>query len=53
MLDGGQMLFLMFEKIKGSPLSEQFEMKAQFIGMFLLISLMSLAFYNDILRSVS
>ncbi len=53
MLDGGQMLFLIFEKIKGSPLSEQFEMKAQFIGMFLLISLMSLAFYNDILRSVS
>jgi len=53
MLDGGQMLFLVFEKIKGSPLSEQFELKAQFIGMFLLISLMSLAFYNDILRSVS
>jgi len=53
MLDGGQMLFLMFEKIKGSPLSQQFELRAQFIGMFLLISLMSLAFYNDILRSVS
>ncbi len=53
MLDGGQMLFLLFEKIKGAPLSEQFEMKAQFIGMFLLFSLMSLAFYNDILRSVS
>ncbi|MCB1582653.1 MAG: RIP metalloprotease RseP [Marinicella sp.] len=53
MLDGGQMLFLIFEKVKGSPLSEQFELKAQMIGMFLLISLMSLAFYNDILRSVS
>lgn len=53
MLDGGQMLFLAFEKIKGAPLSEQFEIKAQMLGMFLLISLMSLAFYNDILRSVS
>lgn len=53
MLDGGQMLFLTLEKIKGSPLSEQFEMKAQFIGIIMLISLMSLAFYNDILRSVS
>lgn len=53
MLDGGQMLFLTLEKIKGSPLTEQFEMKAQFIGMFMLICLMSLAFYNDILRSVS
>ncbi len=52
MLDGGQMLFLLFEKIKGSPLSEQFEMKAQMIGMFLLLSLMSVAFYNDILRSL-
>lgn len=53
MLDGGQMLFLTLEKIKGSPLTEQFEMKAQLIGMFMLICLMSLAFYNDILRSVS
>ena len=53
MLDGGQMTFLTFEKIKGSPLSEQFEVKAQLIGVFILISLMSLAFYNDILRSVS
>ncbi len=53
MLDGGQMLFLIIEKVKGAPLSEQFEIKAQMIGMFLLISLMSLAFYNDILRSVS
>ncbi len=53
MLDGGQMMFLTIEKIKGSPLSEQFEVKAQLIGMFMLISLMSLAFYNDILRSVS
>jgi regulator of sigma E protease len=53
MLDGGQMMFLTIEKIKGSPLSEQFELKAQLIGMFMIISLMSLAFYNDILRSVS
>lgn len=53
MLDGGQMMFLTIEKIKGSPLTEQFEMKAQLIGMFMLFCLMSLAFYNDILRSVS
>lgn len=53
MLDGGQILFLLFEKIKGAPLSERFEMNAQMVGMFLLFSLMSVAFYNDILRSVS
>ena len=53
MLDGGQMLFLTFEKIKGAPLSERFEIRAQMVGMFLLLSLMSVAFYNDILRSLS
>ncbi|WP_154222161.1 RIP metalloprotease RseP [Marinicella rhabdoformis] len=53
MLDGGQMLFLAFEKIKGAPLSERFEIRAQMVGMFLLLSLMSVAFYNDILRSLS
>lgn len=53
MLDGGQMLFLLFEKIKGAPLSEQFEIRAQMVGMFLILSLMSVAFYNDILRSLS
>ncbi|MCF6300770.1 MAG: RIP metalloprotease RseP [Proteobacteria bacterium] len=53
MLDGGQILFLLIEKLKGSALSESFEIKAQKIGIFLLLSLMTLAFYNDILRSVS
>ena len=53
MLDGGQLLFLMFEKFKGAPLSENFQLKAHFVGLILIVSLMSLAFYNDILRSVS
>ncbi|KAA3644316.1 MAG: RIP metalloprotease RseP [Proteobacteria bacterium] len=53
MLDGGQILFLMFEKIKGAPLSEQFEVRAQLMGMLMLVSLMSLAIYNDILRTLS
>jgi len=53
MLDGGQILFLLFEKIKGAPLSARFEMQAQMLGMFMLICLMTLAFYNDILRSLS
>lgn len=53
MLDGGQMLFLALEKIKGAPLSERFEIRAQMVGMFMLLSLMSVAFYNDILRSLS
>lgn len=53
MLDGGQILFLLFEKIKGAPLSERFEVRAQLVGMMLLVSLMTLAIYNDILRTLS
>ncbi len=53
MLDGGQILFLLFEKIKGAPLSERFEVRAQLVGMMLLVCLMTLAIYNDILRTLS
>lgn len=53
MLDGGQILFLLFEKIKGSPLSEEFQLKGQTVGIIFLLCFMSIAFYNDILRLVS
>lgn len=53
MLDGGQILFLLFEKVKGAPLSERFEIRAQLLGMLMLVSLMTLAIYNDILRTLS
>jgi regulator of sigma E protease len=53
MLDGGQLLFLLFEKIKGAPLSEEFQLKGQTVGIIFLLCFMSIAFYNDILRLVS
>ncbi len=53
MLDGGQLLFLGLEKLKGQALSEQFHLTAQTIGILLLLGLMGVAFYNDILRLVS
>lgn len=53
MLDGGQLLFLLFEKLKGAPLSEEFQLKGQTVGIVFLLSFMSIAFYNDILRLVS
>lgn len=53
MLDGGQMLFLLFEKIKGSPLSDEFQLKGQTVGIIFLLCFMSIAFYNDILRLVT
>ncbi len=53
MLDGGQLLFLLFEKLKGAPLSEEFQLKGQTVGIIFLLCFMSIAFYNDILRLVS
>ncbi len=50
MLDGGHLFYYLIEIVKGSPVSEQFEEMGQRIGLALLLMLMSVAFYNDILR---
>jgi regulator of sigma E protease len=47
-LDGGHVLFLIFEMVIGKPLSQKFLEKAQYIGMLILFSLMILIFGNDI-----
>ncbi len=52
-LDGGQIAFQLAEAVKGSPLSQRAEIVGQQIGLFLLLMLMSFAFYNDIARLVS
>jgi regulator of sigma E protease len=52
-LDGGHLLYYLIELVKGSPLSERAMIAGQFLGMALLVGLMSLAFYNDILRLAS
>ena len=49
-LDGGHLLFFFIEAIKGSPVSIKVREVAQQIGLFLLIMLMILVFYNDITR---
>lgn len=49
-LDGGHLMYYVVEIIKGRPVSEQTEEMGQRIGIAILIMLMSLAFYNDILR---
>ncbi len=49
-LDGGHLLFFFVEAIKGSPVSVKVREIAQQIGLFLLILLMILVFYNDITR---
>ena len=51
-LDGGQLVLIAFEKIKGSPLSEGFIEFAYRIGLLLVIGLMAFAVFNDITRIV-
>lgn len=52
-LDGGQIAFQLAELVKGSPLSERAQAVGQQIGLFLLLVLMSFAFYNDLSRLFS
>jgi regulator of sigma E protease len=49
-LDGGHLLFFSIEAIKGRPVSIKIREIAQQVGMFILILLMILVFYNDISR---
>ena len=50
LLDGGHVLYIVIEWIKGSPLSERAQVIGQNFGILLLGTLMMLAFYNDISR---
>ena len=49
-LDGGHLLFFLIELVIGRPVSKRAREVAQQVGLVLLISLMMLAFYNDIAR---
>jgi len=49
-LDGGHLLFFVIEAIKGRPVSIKVREVAQQVGLFILILLMILVFYNDITR---
>jgi len=49
-LDGGHVVFLIIEMIKGKPLGDKFMERAQVVGFVILLSLMVFAFGNDILK---
>lgn len=51
-LDGGHILFIIYEMITGRKPGERFLYIAQLIGMALLVALMMLAFGNDIGRLI-
>lgn len=50
MLDGGHLMYYLIELVKGSPVSETFELRGQQVGMALLAMLMCLALFNDFQR---
>ncbi|MCW9058057.1 MAG: RIP metalloprotease RseP [Gammaproteobacteria bacterium] len=49
-LDGGHLMYYCIELFKGSPVSEATQALGQQVGIFLLLALMVLAFYNDLVR---
>ena len=53
MLDGGHLLFYIFEIIIGRPVSEKIQLVGQQVGLIILFGIMILAFYNDFLRLFS
>lgn len=52
-LDGGHLLYYSLEVLTGKPVSERFGEIAQRAGLALLMSLMAVAFFNDIVRLMS
>jgi len=49
-LDGGHVMFLLYEMVVGKPAPEKIIESAQIVGMILLLSLLVFANGNDILR---
>jgi len=48
--DGGRIIFLIIEKIKGSPIKPETENKIHTIGFILLLALMIYITFNDVLK---
>lgn len=50
LLDGGHLLFLLIEKLKGSPVSERVFGYSQVVGLVLILTLLIYVTYNDVMR---
>lgn len=49
-LDGGHLMFVAIEKLRGRPLNEKVMVVCQYIGLGLLLLLVVYAFWNDVVR---
>jgi regulator of sigma E protease len=52
-LDGGHLLYYLIELISGRPVGERVLIAGQYAGLLLLAGLICLAFYNDLVRTIS
>ncbi len=50
LLDGGHLMYYLIELVTRRPVSEGLQVVGQQVGLVLLLSLMGLAFYNDLVR---
>lgn len=51
-LDGGRLIFLIIEAIRGKPVKPEHEGRVHFIGIVILFAIMILVTYNDILNLI-
>jgi regulator of sigma E protease len=49
-LDGGHLMYYLFEGVTGRPVSERWLERLQRGGVAIMLMMMSLAFYNDLAR---
>jgi len=49
-LDGGHLMYYLFELISGHPVPERIQVLGMQLGIFIIVSIMLLAFYNDLAR---
>ncbi|HZT81812.1 MAG TPA: site-2 protease family protein, partial [Gemmataceae bacterium] len=49
-LDGGHMVFLVYEKLRGRPASEHVRLAATYLGLLFILSLMAFVIYLDVKR---
>ena len=51
-LDGGHMVFVVAEKLRGKPVNERVQIAASYVGLFLIVALFLFTTFNDIWRSI-
>jgi len=49
-LDGGHLVFLVIEGVRGRPVPKELRLKLTQIGLYLLLALMVFVVFNDVLR---